>query len=436
MGKHTAITDVTVCPGCDLILATTPIKVPFGSRLICPRCKRNIHTPIKDTVKRTMALSLTGLFIYIPAHYVILLTFEMVGLQEMASVYDSIKALYLQKYGFVSLAVFLTAQFLPLMKLGLLFLVSFGISQKVYVPLLPRLLRWYQHLEEWGMSEVYLIAILVTIIKMAPTTRITYEFGFICFVWLVIIMSCISCVFDRRYFWTRIEELLQENNLGREKMITDQEKKFQGNRGTTAISAGLLQCHTCHKVLNPPVSSPDHELYCPRCEGRIHWRVVRSVSTTWALVLSALILCFPANILPIMDVELFGVSGKKTIMDGIIYFFQTGSYGIGLVILTASVLVPVFKIVGLSVLLYSINLRRGTRLLHKTLMYRFISYIGRWSMLDVFVIALLCSLVKFGFLTTVEVAPAAIFFTWVVITTMFAAKSFDERLLWDVADLS
>jgi len=118
-------------------------------------------------------------------------------------------------------------------------------------------------------------------------------------------------------------------------------------------------------------------------------------------------------------------------MDGIIYFFQSGSLGIGLVIFTASILVPVFKVVGLAILLYSIHFNRWSRLTQKSIMFRFIEFVGRWSMLDIFVIALLCALVDFGFFTRIIPAPAATFFTFVVLSTMFAAISFDPRILWD-----
>ena len=432
MDKDIALNDVTVCPGCDMILATDPVHVPFGSHLACPRCKYKVRRPKKDTVNRTLALSLTGLILYVPAHFIILLTFDMFGVHDNGSIFDSVKSLFLQKYGFVSLIVILTAQVFPLLKLGLLFLVTLGISRNMYVTLLPVMLRWYHHLEEWGMSEVYLIGVLVTIIKMDPTTRITYEIGFLCFVGLVIIMTGISFAFDKHHCWEQIE-VRQAGGLQAERSAG--ENSLKGKSATKAIASGLIQCHTCHKVLLHKEQEPGHEHYCPRCGAKIHWRIIHSVSTTLALVLTALVLSLPANILPIMEVELLGVPEKGTIMDGIIHFFQSGSYGIGLIILSASILVPVFKILGLSVLLYSIKFRRVTRLLHKAIMFRFIAFIGRWSMLDIFVIALLCSLVNLGFFTTIKVAAAATFFTCVVLATMFATISFDERLLWDVADL-
>jgi paraquat-inducible protein A len=118
-------------------------------------------------------------------------------------------------------------------------------------------------------------------------------------------------------------------------------------------------------------------------------------------------------------------------MDGIIYFFEHGSYGIGLIIFTASVLVPLFKIVGMGILLFATRAAAATRLRQKTKMYRFISFIGRWSMLDIFVIALLTAIVDFGFFTTINAAPAATYFCMVVISTMLAAIVFDPRIMWD-----
>ena len=202
------------------------------------------------------------------------------------------------------------------------------------------------------------------------------------------------------------------------------------NNSLTAKEAGLALCHDCHKLVSC------NELlitdgFCSRCGAAVHLRKPNSITRTWALVLTAVILSFPANILPIMRVDSFGNQNASTIMDGIIYFFQEGSYGIGAVILTASVFVPCFKIIGITLILLSIHFKWRSWLRHKTIMFRAIEYIGRWSMLDIFVIALLQVLVHFGNLTTIAAAPAGTYFTGVVMATMFAAITFDPRLLWD-----
>jgi len=197
----------------------------------------------------------------------------------------------------------------------------------------------------------------------------------------------------------------------------------------TARAAGLAICHDCHKLV--PATGKHIPDNCPRCGAVVHLRKPDSINRVWALVLAALILSFPANLMPIMEVNVLGTTDASTIMDGIIYFFQEGSYGIGLVILTASILVPWFKIIGLILILLSIKFRWQSWMRHKALLFRIIEFIGRWSMLDIFVIALLQVLVHFGNLSSISATTAAPYFTGVVLCTMFAAITFDPRLLWD-----
>ncbi len=200
---------------------------------------------------------------------------------------------------------------------------------------------------------------------------------------------------------------------------------------TTARDANLVLCHDCRKLTPRQPEASTDEAVCPRCGATLHLRKPGSLNRTWALVLTALILTFPANILPIMNVNYLGNAEASTIMDGIIYFFQEGSYGIGMVILTASILVPCFKIIGLILILLSIHFRWDSWMRHKALIFRIIEFIGRWSMLDIFVIALLQVLVNFTNITTITADIAAPYFVGVVISTMFAAITFDPRLLWD-----
>lgn len=199
----------------------------------------------------------------------------------------------------------------------------------------------------------------------------------------------------------------------------------------TAKDAGLALCHDCQKLIPWQNRQGRRSCVCPRCGSAVHIRKPNSINRTWALVITAAILCVPANFLPIMQVACLGSTEYSTIMEGIIYFFEEGSYGIGIIILTASVLVPFFKIIGIVLILLSIHYRWKSWLRHKALLFRAIEFIGRWSMLDIFVIALLQVLVNFGYFTSIESAPASSYFTGVVLTTMLAAITFDPRLLWD-----
>ncbi len=198
--------------------------------------------------------------------------------------------------------------------------------------------------------------------------------------------------------------------------------------------ARYILCHDCGKLIHHGSIAKEQDAICPRCLAKIHFRKPNSISRTWAFVIAALVLFFPANILPIMEVDFLGTVERSTILDGILYFFEHGSYGIGLIILTASILVPLFKMIGLILILLSLHYRWQNWLRHKTVMFRFICFIGRWSMLDIFVIALLCVLVRFGSLSSITAAPAVTYFAGVVVLTMLAANTFDSRLLWDPVD--
>ena len=170
---------------------------------------------------------------------------------------------------------------------------------------------------------------------------------------------------------------------------------------------------------------------CPRCNARLHIRKPNSLTRTWALLISSLIFLFPANLLPIMNVTYLGEKEPNTIMEGIEQFIQSGDYFIAMIIFFASILVPVFKIVGIMLIMISIQKKWKTWLRHRTLMFRIISFIGRWSMLDIFVIAIIVALVNLGTLTYITPAPAATYFAAVVVLTMLAANTFDPRLIWE-----
>lgn len=210
-------------------------------------------------------------------------------------------------------------------------------------------------------------------------------------------------------------------------------KNINVNKGKdiSAMDAGYYLCHGCHSVIASNISHENKDA-CMRCGTKLYFRKPNSLIKTWALLVTAVILVFPANIFPIMRVNSLGVPDDSTIISGIIYFFQEGSYSIGIIIFVASILVPFFKITGICLILLSIYFKWNISLKQKALMFRFIKFVGRWSMLDIFVISVLQAFISFGYLTSVEPASGAIYFTGVVVITMFAAITFDPRLIWDI----
>ncbi|PTQ67831.1 paraquat-inducible protein A [Pseudomonas sp. GV071] len=196
-----------------------------------------------------------------------------------------------------------------------------------------------------------------------------------------------------------------------------------------AIDAGILVCHECHQLNREEPDS--HSQFCTRCGGSVHARKPNSLTRTWALLLTSAVLYVPANLLPIMTVSTLGKGEPDTIMSGVIALVQFGMIPIAAVVFIASILVPTFKLVGIGLLLYSVQRRLPMSPRQRIVMYRFIEWIGRWSMLDVFVIAILVALVNFGSLASIEPGYGAAAFCSVVILTMLAALTFDPRLLWD-----
>lgn len=193
-----------------------------------------------------------------------------------------------------------------------------------------------------------------------------------------------------------------------------------------ARRVGMVSCHRCSLLCHNNSNER-----CPRCHEKLHIRKPDSVARTWALVLAALVFYIPANLLPITHTAALGSVQSDTIMSGVIYFMLHGSWGIALIIFIASVFVPLLKLIILIILLISVQRRWNWRPLERTKMYRLTEAIGRWSMLDIFVVSILVSMVQLGALANMEAGSGAFYFGAVVIITMFAAEAFDPRLIWD-----
>lgn len=199
----------------------------------------------------------------------------------------------------------------------------------------------------------------------------------------------------------------------------------------TAASGGLTSCHSCN-LLSRPLPT-DAVSLCPRCGGRLHSRKQESLQRTLALLLAAAILYIPANILPIMHSHTVLYDEDDTIMSGVVVLWNGGSWPLAVLVFFVSILVPCLKLISLSLLVVSTHLKWRWRLKERTVLYRFIEFIGRWSMLDVFVVGLLVALVQLRGVATIHAEPGALAFAAVVVLTMYATQSFDPRLMWDGA---
>lgn len=199
----------------------------------------------------------------------------------------------------------------------------------------------------------------------------------------------------------------------------------------TAAQRGLMLCQTCGLLCIP---SPLLQSACPRCASHLSLRKPNSIARTWAFLIAACILYIPANLLPIMQTRSLFEAQEDTIMSGIVFLWVTGSWPLAVLVFFASIVVPSFKLIALTGLTVSVQRRYRHHRQFRARVYRLVEVIGRWSMLDIYVVALLVALVQIKSLAIVNAGPGAAAFGAVVVLTIFAAESFDPRLIWDFID--
>lgn len=200
-----------------------------------------------------------------------------------------------------------------------------------------------------------------------------------------------------------------------------------------AIEQHLALCNTCHKLQALPEIGSNSEAHCARCGDPLHFRKPNSITNAWALLFTGVACLIPAQIWPIMKIGVLGNTSSDSIMSGVITLMQLGSYLVAAVVFIASIFVPVTKVLALTIILLSVQFRWNINSRQRVIMYRLLEWIGRWSMLDIFVVAIMAALVKITGLAEISAGAGATAFALAVVFTMFAAMSFDTRLIWDTA---
>jgi paraquat-inducible protein A len=284
-------------------------------------------------------------------------------------------------------------------------------------PGFPTLFRWFKSLAPWGMMDVFMIGILVSVVKLADMAGIVPGISLFAFVVLIFVLAAAQAALDPDVVWEQVP-------LG------------AGVRRPPAPGERVIGCDVCELVVPECAADRDDKgrLRCPRCTDILHRRKPESLQRTWALVIAAAVCYLPANVYPVMAVTSLGQTQADTILSGVLFLLHHDMWPLALIVFTASVFVPLLKLVILVFLLLSVQLGSRWRPLERTRLYRITEAIGRWSMVDVYVVTILVALVRLGNLASIEAKAGAVFFCAVVILTMFAAMSFDPRLIWDTTE--
>ncbi|MEM9304021.1 MAG: paraquat-inducible protein A, partial [Pseudomonadota bacterium] len=379
------------------------------------RCGALLYRNVPSSVDRSLALFSAAFVLLLIANFFPFLALKVGGRIEEDRVIGS--GLALVDFGMAELGavVFLTSIVFPgITILGTLYLL---VARKLNlaVPGFRRVFRLVHALAPWSLLGVFLLGTLISIVKLKDLATVVPGAGLFAFFGLVIVYSAARSGFDADVLWDpfRVKPLTTDD------LSPDLE---------------VQHCHTCG-FLNRTTDERGHAIHrCVRCHASVHHRVEASVQKTWALMAAAIVMLVPANLLPVMTVSQLGRGEPSTIMSGVVHLIEAGMWGLGLLVFFASVVVPAAKLGALAFLLRSVKSGSRWRPHDRTKLYRFTEAIGAWSMVDVFLVGLLAGLVSLGILATIEPGLGATFFAAAVILTMFAAHSFDPRLIWDHAD--
>ena len=412
-GGTAAASEVIACHECGTVHRLPPMPDDTVAR--CRACGATISIRFDHSVQRTLALYLAALALIGVANAFPIMTMSIEGQRNAATILDSARALYGEGMWPLAIAVGLAGIVMPLIKIVGMIAVLLPMQLGWRPAWLVAGFRLVEKVQTWAMMEVYLLGVIVAYVKLQDLAHVELGIAAIAFVATILLLAAADARFDPHTIWRRLAPQADDRILAPQ-------------RGTV-----LLACEQCDQLVRADEAHL-HGLTCPRCGTALHRRKPDSLNRTWALVLTATILYVPANLLPVLTVISFGKGAPSTILGGVVELIHAGMLPVALLVLFASVVVPVLKLIGLVFLLISVHRRWATRLADRTRLYRIIEGIGRWSMVDVFMTGILAALVALGNLATITAGAGAIAFCAVVIVTILASMAFDPRLMWDVAD--
>lgn len=399
------------CHCCDLIVEVPTINP--GHKAHCPQCAHLLSSQTFNSIDKACAFSFSALLFLLLSLPFPFLAFHSQGREQQVSLLQS--GYDLLQLGFPLLALLLSVFILiiPALLLCSYLVLLIPLRNGKAYPWSYSLARRLFSLHPWGMAEVFLIGVLVSLVKIAGMAELIIGMSFWAYVLFALCLIATITSVDNLQLWHMLDK------------VSGIERSPPAHSYGSARQQKLHSCHTCGLV------HPLSQTHCTRCDSELHQRIPYSLQKTWAYLLTGILLYIPANLYPIMHTTLLGADEPSTILGGVVLLWQHGSYPIALVVFVASIVVPLAKMLALLWLVISVQMGQQHRIEERIWMYRMTEIVGRWSMIDVFVVAVLVALVQLGGLASIQPGIAATAFAGVVILTMLSALSFDPRLIWD-----
>ncbi len=405
------------CSGCGRFQIVRPMSQ--GMMAVCERCPTTLRRAYVNSHEISIALNLAALVLLVILCATTLMSVETAGIELHAGLFSGPSELSRQGMASVAIVVVFVTVIAPFGKLAGTLYVLIRMQQTQPPRHLRRVFAWAERLAPWSMLEVFVFGVFVAYVKLGDLVKITLENGVYALMVLTFVLAWADGALYRASVWARLGGP-QENEPEPESVL---------------ISRGAVGCETCGLVSVPVHRHDSGHATCPRCDSPLHVRKPNSVARTWALLIAASVMYVPANYFPVLTIMQLGAGSPSTILGGVEELVSSRMYPLAALVFFASVAVPMLKLVGLSTLLIATQSGNGRWLARRTRLYQIICWIGRWSMIDIFMEALLGALVRFGNVVTIEPGFGAVAFCSVVILTIFAAESFDPRLMWDAASV-
>lgn len=378
-------------------------------RLVCARCESHLFRAAPGGVSFAAVCTGVAALFFVVATQEPLFEIHLLGRYAASSLFSAPGWLSARGLPELSVVLVLTLVVAPILHLGIVALSIVAAhrpkpSRRLLLPL--GLLEDAQH---WSMIDVFLLAALVCYVRLQSWTNVSVGGAIAALISLTLINAVAKLAVRPHELWKRLPQRPVQH----------------------AVAAPLIACRWCELVSRTPEGER-----CPRCRRSVWSRKRNSLARTSAYLLAAALMCVPANVLPVMDMTRFGRSESDTIFSGVVELTHNNLWGLAVLIFVASLVVPLIKIVVLAVLLFMTKRGNPQLLRARTRAFALVRDVGRWSLVDVYAVAILVSLVHMGMIANVLPGDGALAFCAVVILTMLAAESFDPRLMWDAAGLN
>ena len=398
------------CIGCD---ATVSVCRPqAGEYAQCPRCHQKLQSGSRWSLKRCSLIALSILILMPFALGYPLLSLDLLGTKIDASVWQGIWKMAVSGYAYTAFMIFICAILMPVSFAILVIMLQLSKLLKIK----PRnVLLFVGYIKPWVMFDVYLVALAVTMFKVREYATLEVDVYLIAFVFTALLTTLLFIKINLDDLW--------HDFYPEQKPVTESDKPLE-------------LCTACDYTFLKEDQQYDHRhrAICPRCASLIDTPDSIKLQRVWATLVAGIIMLFPANLLSISGVYLTGNLSQDTLMSGVMSFISMGSYFVAFVVFFASIFVPVSKILIMLYLLASVHFKWRHSIKWQMRLLHIVHFVGRWSMLDLFVFALMMSLVTRGQIINFTVGPAAFYFGAAVFLTMISTSQFDSRLIWKIYD--